>query len=168
MKARNDRNNPQVEDDSDEPLASVKARNDLLKDSSSDEALIDAKARAIKMSTTTSQTPSATPETTQPKLLKKASTNDVKSDAQTVYGCSHIKAMLTAARGPALKQYQKLIDMLQNEDNINWAFYKDANNVSRSTGAPTYLCLQCPNISASKEQPHKKDHQFGETYLRYE
>ncbi|KAI5361619.1 Putative Zinc finger, RING/FYVE/PHD-type, ubiquitin specific protease [Septoria linicola] len=114
---------------------------------------------------TTNQTPTATatPEApSAPKLLKKASTaTDAKSitPTQTVFGCAHTKLLLTSARQGAITGYQKAVTSLQKEENISWALYKGANGAA-VTGQVTYLCLQCPNVSASRE-PHRKDHGFA-------
>ncbi|GIZ38394.1 hypothetical protein CKM354_000181200 [Cercospora kikuchii] len=111
---------------------------------------------------TTAQTPSATSESSSaPKLLKKASTSDTKAltPTQTEFGCSHTKSLLTSARQGAITGYQKAITSLQKEDNLSWALYKGANGPA-VTGAVTYLCLQCPNVSVTRD-PHRKDHLFA-------
>lgn len=99
------------------------------------------------------------------------------SPAQQTYGCSmswrpcdrivrlttfpeHIKNLLEGAREKATDGYTRLIQSLHNDSNISGNIHKHSNGAS-TTSKTTYLCLQCPTVSATAEK-HKKEHAFGE------
>lgn len=107
------------------------------------------------MASTTTATP--TPTTDAPKLLKKAS-KPAAAPVQTVFGCSHIKSLLGSARVPATEGYTKLIGALQKEGTLADRIYKSAGGPA-TCGHVTYLCLQCPNVSSSREK-HVPAHKF--------
>ena len=72
----------------------------------------------------------------------------------------HIKGLLQAARDKASDGYTRLINSIRSDDNVSCRVYKHGENV-KSTDGTTYLCLQCPNVSKSREK-HRKDHHFCE------
>ncbi|KXS98393.1 hypothetical protein AC578_4637 [Pseudocercospora eumusae] len=102
-----------------------------------------------------SATPSsATTDAPPPKLLKKGDAKPTTA-TQTTFGCQHIKNLLASARQQATDGYKRLIGMLQKEDNISYRIYK-GNGGPGVTTQPTYLCMQCPNVSISRERHHTK------------
>lgn len=75
---------------------------------------------------------------------------------------AHIKNLLQAARQPATDGYTRIVQSLQKEGNVGLRTHKNASGaVAETTSQTTYLCLQCPNVSNSRER-HRKDHAFGE------
>ncbi|SMQ55168.1 unnamed protein product [Zymoseptoria tritici ST99CH_1A5] len=96
--------------------------------------------------------------TDAPKLLKKASSKG-NVPVQRVYGCPHIKNLLAAAGDKAIDGYTKLITTLQKEGNVTDRITKGPSGIS-TCGHVTYLCLQCPTVSASKEK-HRPGHNFA-------
>ncbi|TKA75284.1 hypothetical protein B0A55_05074 [Friedmanniomyces simplex] len=113
------------------------------------------------MATTTLTPTSARAET--PKLMKPGSVAEAKSPTtapmQTTFGCQHIKGLLTVARQQATDGYTRLIQSLRKEE--GWS---DRTHVSgggaKTTTSTTYLCLQCPTVSSTRER-HRKDHVFA-------
>lgn len=115
------------------------------------------------MATTTTLTP--TSATDPPKLLKKVASSDAKkptTPTQTTYGCSHIKALLQVARPQATDGYTRIVQTLQKEGNVGGHIHKSggAGPAAETSAHTTYLCLQCPNVSSSRER-HRKDHPFS-------
>ncbi|KAK5159318.1 hypothetical protein LTS14_002460 [Recurvomyces mirabilis] len=108
------------------------------------------------MATTTLTPTSATTDT--PKLLKKSAATPT-TPLQSTFGCQHVKALLQAARQPATDGYSRIFQTLQREDGCGGRTYKSSNGGSTTIGT-TYLCLQCPTVSSSRER-HKKDHAFA-------
>ncbi|KAK4549071.1 hypothetical protein LTR36_007527 [Oleoguttula mirabilis] len=107
---------------------------------------------------TTTLTPTSATEA--PKLIKKATeAKNPTTPTQTSYGCSHIKSLLQAARQQATDGYSRIIQALQKDGNVSGRTYKSGAIVETSAHA-TYLCLQCPNVSSSRER-HRKDHAFS-------
>ncbi|GAB7361227.1 hypothetical protein MBLNU230_g1289t1 [Neophaeotheca triangularis] len=87
--------------------------------------------------------------------------SEVKSPgpaSQTTFGCPHIKSLLGSARKPALEGYTKIITTIK-EGGVATRIHKNGNGTS-ATATVTYLCLQCPNVSSSREQ-HSKKHLFS-------
>lgn len=72
----------------------------------------------------------------------------------------HIRGLLQAARQQATEGYTRLVQSLQKEDNVSGRTYKNGSGADTVTGT-TYLCLQCPNVSSSRER-HHKNHAFCE------
>nr|OQO21035.1 hypothetical protein B0A51_08395 [Rachicladosporium sp. CCFEE 5018] len=110
---------------------------------------------------TTTLVPTA-PSADMPKLVKKGSISEAKSPmsaTQTVYGCSHIKDLLSKARQPAIDGYTKLIRSIKRPGNVSTHINKSTAGTGTS-GRTTYLCLQCPNVSNSQER-HRKEHAFS-------
>ncbi|TKA62531.1 hypothetical protein B0A55_12162 [Friedmanniomyces simplex] len=113
------------------------------------------------MATTTLTPTSARAET--PKLMKPGSAAEAKSPTaapmQTTFGCQHIKSLLTVARQKATDGYTRLIQSLRKEE--GWS---DRTHMSgggaKTTTSTTYLCLQCPTVSSTRER-HRKDHVFA-------
>ncbi|GAB1739930.1 hypothetical protein NU219Hw_g4861t1 [Hortaea werneckii] len=111
------------------------------------------------MSTTTL---APTPASESPKLVKKASdTKTPTTPVQTTFGCSHVKALLQAARDRATENYSRVIRCIQSpsSQNLSTRTHK-TTNASETTGQATYLCLQCSNVSNTRER-HRKDHPFS-------
>ncbi|KAK4496938.1 hypothetical protein PRZ48_011387 [Zasmidium cellare] len=113
------------------------------------------------MASTTTATPtSATGDT--PKLLKKAASADAKNKdttSHTSFGCPHVKNLLNSARQQAIDGYTRVINSLRKEGNVSNRIYKSAAGPA-STIQTTLLCLQCPNVSTSRER-HRKEHGFS-------
>ena len=78
---------------------------------------------------------------------------------------AHIKNLLQAARQPATDGYTRIVQSLQKEGNVGLRTYKSGTG-AETTSQTTYLCLQCPNVSNSRER-HRKDHAFGEDCALY-
>ncbi|KAK5108643.1 hypothetical protein LTR62_008134 [Meristemomyces frigidus] len=109
------------------------------------------------MATTTLTPTSASAE--PPKLLKKSTPGDTRtstSPAPTFYGCQHVKGLLQAARQQAIDGYNRT---LREKDGLGARTYKSSNGPTTTT-AITYLCLQCPSVSISRER-HTKGHAFA-------
>lgn len=81
----------------------------------------------------------------------------MKDDLLTI--SAHIKGLLEQARKQAIDQYTKAIRVVKNEDNFADRYYKNADGPS-CTIRVTYLCLQCPRVSATRER-HSKGHGFS-------
>ena len=79
-------------------------------------------------------------------------------DAQLTGRPEHIKNLLESARQPATDGYTRLIQSLHNDSNVSGHIHKSSNGTS-TTSRTTYLCLQCPTVSASGER-HRKEHAF--------
>ncbi|KAK5126297.1 hypothetical protein LTR85_010533 [Meristemomyces frigidus] len=108
---------------------------------------------------TTTLTPTSATEA--PKLIKKAAASDAKNPTtptQTSYG-SHIKSLLQAARQQATDGYSRIIQALRKDGNVGARTHK-SGAVAETSAQTTYLCLQCPNVSSSRER-HRKDHPFS-------
>ncbi|KAF2769110.1 cysteine proteinase [Teratosphaeria nubilosa] len=111
------------------------------------------------MASTTLTPTSATAET--PKL-KKGSISEAKTPitpTQTSFACPHVKALLTAARGPATEGYTRVIESLRRESNVCGKTHKTGTGAD-TTGKTTYICLQCSTVSNVRER-HRKDHPFA-------
>ncbi|CAK4034506.1 ubiquitin carboxyl-terminal hydrolase 8 [Lecanosticta acicola] len=105
-------------------------------------------------------TTTLTSTTDTPKLAKKGSdSKNPTTPAQTVFGCPHIKGLLQNARQQAVDGYTKLINSLRQEKGITSRIHKTPNGPAY-TLSTTYLCLQCPNVSISRER-HHKNHGFS-------
>lgn len=113
-------------------------------------------AIAAAMASTTNATP--TPTHDAPKPIKKANSKPTPAPVQTVFGCAHIKNLLSSARPQATEGYTKLIGTLQKEGSLADRIYKSAGGPA-ACGHVTYLCLQCPNVSSSREK-HNPNHKF--------
>lgn len=109
------------------------------------------------MASTTTATPTPAPANDSPKLLKKAS-KPAAAPVQTVFGCAHIKSLLASARQPATEGYTKIIGALQKESSLVDRIYKSDGGPA-ACGHVTYLCLQCPNVAATRGKHHKA-HRF--------
>ncbi|KAK4898138.1 hypothetical protein LTR27_004145 [Elasticomyces elasticus] len=112
------------------------------------------------MATTTLTPTSATAET--PKLVKPAPPSDAKTPVtptQTTFGCQHIKGLLTAARQQATDGYTRLIQSLRKEEGMSDRTHTSSNGAKTITST-TYLCLQCPTVSSTRDR-HRKDHVFA-------
>lgn len=72
---------------------------------------------------------------------------------------AHVKNLLQSARKPAVEGYTKIVTRIK-EGGIATRVYKSSNGTVATTGV-TWLCLQCPNVSGSREQ-HNKKHAFCE------
>ncbi|TKA32167.1 hypothetical protein B0A50_01415 [Salinomyces thailandicus] len=113
---------------------------------------------------TTTLTP--TPATETPKLVKKLSSdaNSPSTPVQTSFGCTHIKALLQAARDRATEGYARIVRSIHapphSPSNLTTRTHKTASNTIETTGEATYLCLQCSNVSNTREK-HRKDHPFS-------
>ncbi|EGP83308.1 uncharacterized protein MYCGRDRAFT_50123 [Zymoseptoria tritici IPO323] len=77
----------------------------------------------------------------------------------TDFPAAHIKNLLAAAGDKAIDGYTKLITTLQKEGNVTDRITKGPSGIS-TCGHVTYLCLQCPTVSASKEK-HRPGHNFA-------
>ena len=82
--------------------------------------------------------------------------------AQTTFGCAHIKALLAAVRPLAVDHYTKIISSIHSDNGFTTRFPKTAASGAppANTAKVTYLCLQCPDVSAVRER-HRKDHPFS-------
>ncbi|KAK5716613.1 hypothetical protein LTR15_009505 [Elasticomyces elasticus] len=112
------------------------------------------------MATTTLTPTSATAET--PKLVKPAPTSDAKTPVtptQTTFGCQHIKGLLTAARQQATDGYTRVIQSLRKEEGMSDRTHTSSGGAKTITST-TYLCLQCPTVSSTRDR-HRKDHVFA-------
>lgn len=74
----------------------------------------------------------------------------------------HIQGLLVNARDKATEGYTRLVGALLKDGGRGMSdrVYKNGDKI-RSSGQTTYLCLQCPNVSTSRER-HKKEHAFCE------
>ncbi|KAK0274342.1 hypothetical protein LTR57_023826 [Friedmanniomyces endolithicus] len=86
---------------------------------------------------------------------------------QTTFGCPHIKGLLTIARQQATDGYTRLIQSLRKEDDVSDRTYlvsgvgaKTTTTTPTTTTCTTYLCLQCPTVSSTRQR-HRKDHVFA-------
>lgn len=75
----------------------------------------------------------------------------------------HIKGLLQNARQQAVDGYTRLINSLNQENGIAHRIHKTPSGPC-FTLQTTYLCLQCPNVSTSRER-HHKNHGFCEYTL---
>jgi ubiquitin carboxyl-terminal hydrolase 22/27/51 len=78
----------------------------------------------------------------------------------TDYQTEHIKDLLSQAREKATGEYARLLRCIRDEDNLSGQIYK-SGNTAVITNEATYLCIQCPAVSKTRER-HRKDHPFCE------
>ncbi|KAG8630335.1 hypothetical protein KVT40_001954 [Elsinoe batatas] len=98
-----------------------------------------------------------------PKLTKKPSLGDIRlgSSEKKVYGCDHVKDFLDNARAEATKQYTRIIQAINKDNNLAVRIPKVASGTAPFTLRPTWLCLQCPNVTTSDTRDlHDKAHKF--------
>ncbi len=77
----------------------------------------------------------------------------------------HVKELLTVKGDRAIEEYSRLMRCIRQEDNISAYVYKTADG-GRVAIEPTYLCVQCPVVSKTRER-HRKDHPFGQYIAPY-
>ena len=75
----------------------------------------------------------------------------------------HIKELLQQARDKATANYGRLVQAIREDSNVSGCTYKIGEK-ARATGETTYLCLQCSNVSKTRER-HRKEHPFCEYSL---
>ena len=78
----------------------------------------------------------------------------------TDHVAEHLNSMISNAGDKAKSYYARLLKAIRREGTTNGRLHKSADGV-KSTSEPTYLCLQCSNVSSLNER-HRKDHAFGE------
>ncbi|KAK6442860.1 hypothetical protein LTR95_000875 [Oleoguttula sp. CCFEE 5521] len=96
------------------------------------------------MATTTLTPTAATAD--MPKLVKKGSISEAKSPmsaTQTVYGCSHIKDLLSKARQPAIDGYTKLMRSISRPGNISTHIHKSTAGTAVESTNGFVLCHEC-------------------------
>ena len=73
---------------------------------------------------------------------------------------AHVKDLFVSARKQAIDGYTKLIQTLRKDAHLSDRVYKAATGSSLIASSQiTFLCLQCPNVSVSRQQ-HRKEHKF--------
>ncbi|KAK5008781.1 hypothetical protein LTR28_003514 [Elasticomyces elasticus] len=114
-------------------------------------------------SLTTTPTPTSA-TLASPRLLKRQSftgSNTLAGPAHSPFGCEHVKDLLQNARDQATQQYALIIQALHDKTALLSHYQKSAAGSVPSL-KPSYLCLQCPSVSAPEQRDkHKKDHTFS-------
>ncbi|TKX22501.1 ubiquitin carboxyl-terminal hydrolase-like protein 11 [Elsinoe australis] len=98
-----------------------------------------------------------------PKITKKPSLGDIRlgSSEKKVYGCDHVKDLLENARPEATKQYTRLVQAINKDNNLSVRLPKISSGTAPYSLRPTWLCLQCPNVATSESRDaHDKAHKF--------
>ena len=70
----------------------------------------------------------------------------------------HVKALLQSRREKAIEEYTKLLNSLRHNGAVSGRFVNNDGGIG-TTPDPTYLCLQCTNISDSRAR-HRANHIF--------
>ncbi|KAF2723448.1 cysteine proteinase [Polychaeton citri CBS 116435] len=81
------------------------------------------------------------------------------SPTPTTFGCIHTKGLLQNAQDKAIDGYQKALKAITHDSRVGGKLYKTSVGGIATSPQVTYLCLQCPAVSPTRDK-HRKEHQF--------